>query len=642
MENNIYRNENGQWVAPLPFRESRPILGDNRHMAGRRANLLDLNLKKNPKKCEHAVAFMKRIFDAGHAELAPPLKYKEEFWYLPIFSVYHSKKPDQIRMVFDSSAQYDGLSLNNVLLTGPDLTNSLLGVLLRFRLEKIGIMADIQQMFHCFQVREDHRNYLRFLWYADNGPKEQLVEYRMRVHIFGNIPSPAVAIYGLRRTANNAEQEFGSDVKKFVERNFYVDDGLISLPSADEVVSLMKRTQQALLQEGGLRLHKIVSNSNEVMKCFPTEDLAKNLMSLDLSKDCLPSQRTLGISWDLPSDSFTFNLSSDEKPYTRRGVLSYGYQEEWELWRQQLHHLKDLKIPRCYFDVSTKDLTEKTVHVFTDASKQVIAAVAFLRAKDKNANYHHGFILGKGKVAPKSAVTIPRLELCASVLGVEISRIIREQLDIAPKDFQFHTDSKVVLGYIYNKTRRFYTYVSNRVEQIHRFSAANQWSYVPSQHNPADQGTKPILPEAMTKSLWLHGPTFWTFDTLSEKNHESEANLPEYQLIDSDKDNEIRPLITVKNTNVEQSLIGTNRFAKYSKWNSLVAGVARLKHIARHWSKGNSSCRGWHYCDQAKDVELYRETEKVIIQNVQQETFQEEIRSIQENRAIDKKVPSVN
>ena len=84
----------------------------------------------------------------------------------------------------------------------------------------------------------------------------------------------------------------------------------------------MQRTQKALALEGGLRFHKIVSNSNEVLKRFPVEDLAKDLMLTNLSKDSLPTQRTLGISWDLLSDAFTFNFSSDEKPYTRRGVLS--------------------------------------------------------------------------------------------------------------------------------------------------------------------------------------------------------------------------------------------------------------------------------------------------------------------------------
>jgi hypothetical protein len=80
----------------------------------------------------------------------------------------------------------------------------------------------------------------------------------------------------------------------------------------------------------------------------------------------------------------------------------------------------------------------------------------------------------------------------------------------------------------------------------------------------------------MKESLWLHGPKSWTVDTFSENNHEPEVHSPEYQLVDSDKDSEIRWLATVKKTNVELPFIGTSRFAKYSTWNSLVAGIARL------------------------------------------------------------------
>ena len=180
-------------------------------------------------------------------------------------------------------------------------------------------MADIQQMFHCFQVKEDKRNYLRFLWYEDNDPQKDLVDYRMCVHVFGNSPSPVVATYGLRRTARYAQYSFGYVVRSFVKRNFYVDDALVSLPSVEEGVSLMRRTQQALFQEGGLRLHKIVSNDSNVMTNFPSEDLAKDLMSLALTKDALPIQRSLGMSCDLKTDSFTFRITPDEKPFTRRG-----------------------------------------------------------------------------------------------------------------------------------------------------------------------------------------------------------------------------------------------------------------------------------------------------------------------------------
>jgi hypothetical protein len=108
------------------------------------------------------VTFMQSVFDCGHAEVAPPIESGTECWNLPVFGVYHPQKPVQIRAVFDSSAQYKGLSLNSVLLTGPDLTNNLLDVLLKFCTDSVAISADIQQMFHSFLIEETHRNYLRF------------------------------------------------------------------------------------------------------------------------------------------------------------------------------------------------------------------------------------------------------------------------------------------------------------------------------------------------------------------------------------------------------------------------------------------------------------------------------------------------
>ncbi len=264
---------------------------------------------------------MGKMLENKHAELAPPLKENEESWYLPTFGVYHPRKPDQIRVVFDSSARYRGISLNSILLTGPDLNNSLLGVLLRFRKEPIAVIANIQQMFYCFVVQENHRKYLRFLWHRDNDMSKEITEYQMRVHVFGNSPSPAIAIYGLRHAAQDGEQEHGSDTHQFVERHFYVDDGLISLPNEEDAISLLKRTQKALAQSN-IKLHKIASNSTTVMKAFPPEDLTKGIKDLDLTKETLPNQRSLGLCWEMESDTFTFQVTNSEKPFTRRGVLS--------------------------------------------------------------------------------------------------------------------------------------------------------------------------------------------------------------------------------------------------------------------------------------------------------------------------------
>ena len=122
--------------------------------------------------------------------------------YVPHTGVYHPKKK-KIRIVFDCSAQYRGVSLNQQLLQGPDLINDLVGVLLRFREEPVAFIVGIKSMFHKFYVTEQHRNLLRFLCWKEGDPKKELVEYRMKVHLFGAVSSPGCANFGLKRAADD-------------------------------------------------------------------------------------------------------------------------------------------------------------------------------------------------------------------------------------------------------------------------------------------------------------------------------------------------------------------------------------------------------------------------------------------------------
>ena len=98
--------------------------------------------------------------------------------------------------------------------------------------------------------------------------------------------------------------------------------------------------------------------------------------------------------------------------------------------------------------------------------------------------------MGKSRVTPKKYVTIPRLELVAAVLSVKIEVLIRRKLYIEWKNETFWTDSKVVLGYINNNTKKFKIFVANRIQQIHEGSNVSQWRYVPSKMNPADDASR--------------------------------------------------------------------------------------------------------------------------------------------------------
>ena len=651
--------------APLPFKPNRPLLPNNRETALKRAKSLHASLSKNEVKRQHFIDFMSKIFENGHAEEAPPLTKDEECWYLPVFGVYHPQKPDQIRCVFDSSAQHEGISLNRVLLQGPDLINSLLGILLRFRKEVVAIAADIQQMFYSFYVHSEHRNYLRFLWYKDNNLSKPLVEYRMCVHVFGNSPSPAIATYGLRKSVENSDVE----VKSFVNKDFYVDDALTSLPTAQQAVSLMRRTQ-AELHKNGLNLHKIVSNNEEVVSSFPPEDRAKGLKDLDLSIDTLPVQRSLGMRWDLNADSFFFEVAEDLKPFTKRGVLStvnslfdpLGFlspltiegkiilrdittgsvewdeplpqekQAQWTAWRRSLIHLSKIRIPRCYSYESVSQATSVELHVFSDASELAIAAVTYLLIGFPNGDRNVSFVHGKAKVAPPSGHTVPRLELCAAVLAAELSETVKESLDLCIQKIKFYTDSRIVLGYIHNRTRRFYTYISNRVAKIHNVSAADQWNYIPTHMNPADDGTRGVPVDNLQDSKWLTGPSF-LLKSQGQDFHESDH----FPLINPDEDTEVRKeaKVLVCATKVCVGNLGTERMERFSSWKNLVAAIARLQHIAESHHSGNN-CKGWHICEQSRSVKAYEYATKFVLKEVQRDIFGREICCLQEKRPIPK------
>ncbi|XP_033763439.1 uncharacterized protein LOC117344719 [Pecten maximus] len=530
---------------------------------------LTSSFKKNPTKKDDAIKFMDRLLKNGHAEKAPPLTDGEECWFLPIFGVYHPRKPTQIRMVFDASASFAGTSLKSVLLPGPNMTNSLLGILLRFRKERVAAVGDIEQMFHSFKIRQNHRNFVRFVWFEDNNPEKPLIDYRMCVHLFGNSPSPAVATYCLRKCV--AGDLCDAKIKEFVDKNFYVDDGLVSFTSGDEALDVLLRTQTTLKEQGRIRFHKFASNDPYVMDALPPEDRAKDLSDIDLELSSAPTQRSLGLGWNLESDNFVFNSVPKEPQIqvTKREILSglnslydplgflspvilqgryifrdvvnssVGWDDavplevdlKWKNWCCSLHHLLDVNIPRMFVPTSLKESNTIELHTFSDASKKAVSAVSYLRVISGEDTYV-GFAFGKSKLSPCHGHTIPRLELCAAVLASEIAQFVCKQLDVNIRERKFYTDSRVVLGYIYNRTKRFHTYVSNWVQRIHLETLPEEWTHVSSELNPADVGTRSCMADELS-GMWFNGSGFLhTIPSLPED--------PDYPLQSPEDDKEIR------------------------------------------------------------------------------------------------------
>ena len=203
MDSNITKDSKGFYTMPLPFKQ-KPNMPDNRAYTMNRFKGLERKLKANPELNTKYREFMDDILSKGEAE-----EIKEpgtNGWYIPHHGVFHPHKPGKLRVVYDCSSAFRGHSLNKNLLQGPDLNNSLAGLLCRFRKERIAVTCDVRKMFHQFRVQEADREYLRFLWYR--GGSSDIIDYHMNVHLFGATSSPSCAIYGMQKIASDYSSQY--------------------------------------------------------------------------------------------------------------------------------------------------------------------------------------------------------------------------------------------------------------------------------------------------------------------------------------------------------------------------------------------------------------------------------------------------
>lgn len=116
-------------------------------------------------------------------EKVPFNELKKPSHYIPHFAVFKDSTTTPIRIVYDCSCKTPtGVSLNDCLEIGPPLQNDMLAILLRFRIQTIGLTADIEKAFHQIGLHEEDRDYVRFLWLKDTSdPKSDLESYRFRV-----------------------------------------------------------------------------------------------------------------------------------------------------------------------------------------------------------------------------------------------------------------------------------------------------------------------------------------------------------------------------------------------------------------------------------------------------------------------------
>ncbi|XP_071964267.1 uncharacterized protein [Antedon mediterranea] len=535
----------GHYVLPLPWRSQGTVLPDNRCLAMKRFNSLerrferDLELRKMYNKAVNQMVekgYMEEVIKSNTPE-------GKRIWYIPHHPISNERKPGKIRVVFDCAAKCNGVSLNDVLLQGPDLTNSLIGVLMRFREDHVAVMADIEGMFLQVVVPEEDRDSLRFYWRPSE--EEDVKTYRMTRHLFGATSSPACANKALLNTAADKGSKYCPDAAETMKNNFYVDDCLVSVKDHKKALTLVKDLT-LLCEEGGFRLTKWMSNDKRVLNVIPKEDHAPEVKSLDLRKDKLPSGRALGIQWSPELDTLRFTILPADKSHTRRGVLSIvssvfdplglvapfvlpakillqdicrkGLEwdepiddvslQRWKRWLQDLARLDEWSVPRCYKSELPTDVISRQLHVFADASNYGYGMAAYIRQESSDGHVQMSLVMGRSRVAPLKYTSIPRLELTAAVMASRLANTIISELSGIDNVF-YWTDSQTVLKYIHNTSRRFKAFVANRVSIILNISKASEWRYVRTCNNPADEASRgQRIEEFLSNTRWRNGPEF--------------------------------------------------------------------------------------------------------------------------------------
>ena len=230
---------------------------NNRKIAELRLHNLKKRFKHDKKSHKVYTNFMQDMINKGHAEVQDEKKCQQgKVWYIPHHAMFHPSRPGKIRAVSDCSAEWHGISLNKSLTSGPDLTNQIIGVLIKFREEPVAVMADIETMFYQVFVAEKHRSLLSFLWWENGNCDLSPQSYHMNVHVFGGASSPSCSNYALRKTAADNENKYRSEVAETLRNNFYVDGMLKSVSNEETAIKLIEGVRK-ICADGGFLLQNL-------------------------------------------------------------------------------------------------------------------------------------------------------------------------------------------------------------------------------------------------------------------------------------------------------------------------------------------------------------------------------------------------
>ncbi|XP_049878083.1 uncharacterized protein LOC126375230 isoform X1 [Pectinophora gossypiella] len=629
---NTTRLANGRFSVKMPLLEDpEKSLGESYYMAERRFLSLEKKFIKNLDLKNLYRNFINEYEELGHLTKIN----KPSFGYfMPHHAVIReSSETTKLRVVFDASAKTkSNKSLNDIQAIGPTVQDELFDILIRFRQHKYVLSGDIAKMYRQIMIDESQRHLQLILWRDDDTKPINILQ--LNTVTYGTAAAPFLSTRCLLQLANECTDPLISEV---IKHDFYVDDLLTGSSNEDELLHIHKGVTETLAS-ARLPIHKFRTNCPNIF----SSSTESKILNLDKESS------VLGVLWAPNTDTlkFSINIDTNAQTLTKRIILSNTcrifdplgllsastitlkvlLQKLWKLklewddpvpneikksWEKVINNLNlflTVSVPRhvmCASPVKTE------LHCFVDASQDAYAACIYLRSLDEHNSVTTKLLCSKTRVAPLKPVTIPRLELCAALLGARLSYKVSNALRCEIGDKYFWSDSTIALGWIKNQPKLFKAFVCNRVNEIHELTNRNSWKHIPTDINPADMASRGVAPSTMiNSSLWWEGPSFLLKSESEWPNHpNTKIDLPE---------------IKVHKSQVIHKFINFENYSNANKLKRIFAYVFRFITNCKTSNKNKSPLN---------EVEL-KNSLNFLIKRAQSESFSSEIETLSNGKCL--------